>query len=112
MVFGSNRGNGVIGAAATAMNAVGSRREDSEDLFAHTRMSMGDHIEEMRRHMIKALIGFFLALIAGFIVTRYVLISIKTRAENAFCEMNHKRVQPSVTEPDAFPYRYTDSLKI
>ena len=62
MSFGSNRSNAIIGAAGTAMGAVANRREDSDDLFAHTRMSLGDHIEELRRHMIKALIGFFIAM--------------------------------------------------
>src|SRR5260370_37116797 len=101
MVFGSNRGNGVIGAAATAMNGVASRREDGEDLFAHTRMSLGDHIEELRRHMIKALIGFFLALIAGFIVSPYVLDWIKKPVEDGLQEMYEKRVQKSIKEQDA-----------
>jgi sec-independent protein translocase protein TatC len=93
MVFGSNRGNGVFGAAATAMNAVGSRREDSEDLFAHTRMSLGDHIEELRRHMIKALLGFFLAMIVGFIVSPYVLDYIKKPVEDGLQDMYERRLQ-------------------
>ena len=54
MSFGSNRGNAVVNAAGSAINAVTNRREDAEDLFAHTRMSLGDHIEELRRHMIFA----------------------------------------------------------
>jgi len=30
---------------------------DSEDMFADTRMSFGDHIEELRTHLLRALAG-------------------------------------------------------
>jgi sec-independent protein translocase protein TatC len=93
MVFGSNRADGILGAAAKAMNAVGSRREDSDDLFAHTRMSLGDHIEDLRRHMIKALLGFFVALIAGFFVSPYLLDFIKKPVEDGMADLYAKRMQ-------------------
>jgi sec-independent protein translocase protein TatC len=103
----------LIGAAAGhTMNAVASRREDGEDLFAHTRMSLGDHIEELRRHMIKALIGFFIALIAGFIVSPYVLDWIKKPVEDGLQEMYEKRVQKAIEKQDELDQRYKDIVKV
>src|SRR5260370_32895896 len=98
MSFGSNRGNGIIGAAGTAMGAVANRREDSGDLFAHTRMSLGDHIEELRRHMIKALIGFFIAMIAGFFISRPIVERITKTVEEGLMRLYHKRLDKIAPE--------------
>jgi sec-independent protein translocase protein TatC len=42
--------------------------DDPDDIFADTRMSFGDHIEELRSRLIKALIGLVICLFAGFIL--------------------------------------------
>jgi sec-independent protein translocase protein TatC len=39
-----------------------------EDFFADSRMSFGDHIEELRTHLVRAMIGFALCLVLGFIL--------------------------------------------
>jgi sec-independent protein translocase protein TatC len=41
--------------------------QDSEDFFAGTRMSFGDHIEELRWHLWRAVIGFVLILVLVFV---------------------------------------------
>jgi sec-independent protein translocase protein TatC len=38
----------------------------SEDLFADTRMSFGEHIEDLRTHLVRALKGLAYIIIAGF----------------------------------------------
>jgi len=108
MSFGSNRGNAIIGAAGNAMGAVANRREDSGDLFAHTRMSLGDHIEELRRHMIKALIGFFIAMIAGFFVSEYVLDYIKAPIEAGMRELYNKRLEETIKKQDELDQKVKD----
>src|SRR5262249_47223884 len=40
-----------------------SESDFSDDLFAHTRMSFWDHIEELRSHMWRAIIGFLVVMI-------------------------------------------------
>src|SRR5262245_41517423 len=40
----------------------------SEDLFEHTKMSFWDHIEELRMHMWKAIVGFFVGMVLGLFV--------------------------------------------
>jgi sec-independent protein translocase protein TatC len=44
--------------------------EDSEDFFAPTRMSLGDHIEELRTALWRAMKGFLVALIIGFFLAK------------------------------------------
>src|SRR5437899_13102815 len=38
----------------------------TEDLFAHTRMPLGEHLEELRRHLWRALAGFGVILFLVF----------------------------------------------
>lgn len=44
------------------------RHDYPEDIFADTRMSFGDHIEELRNHMIRAGIGLVICLVIGFVI--------------------------------------------
>ncbi len=39
---------------------------DPEDMFKDTRMSFGDHIEDLRTHLLRALKGFALGMVLGF----------------------------------------------
>lgn len=41
---------------------------DPDDFFAETRMSFGDHIEELRRYLWKAIAGLGFCLVIGFIL--------------------------------------------
>jgi Tat protein translocase TatC len=40
---------------------------DSEDMFADTRMSFGDHLEDLRTHLWRAISGFCLIMIGVFV---------------------------------------------
>jgi sec-independent protein translocase protein TatC len=44
------------------------RNEQSEDLFADTRMSFGEHIEELRTHLLSALKGLAFCVVIGFVL--------------------------------------------
>ncbi len=44
------------------------RQADSEDLFADTRMSFGEHIEELRWHLVRAIAGFAIIVHLVFIL--------------------------------------------
>src|SRR5262245_20366146 len=45
-----------------------ARHEYSEDLFADTRMSFGEHIEDLRAHLIAAIKGLLFFLVIGFVL--------------------------------------------
>ena len=40
----------------------------SEDLFADTRMTFGEHIEELRSHLISAIKGLVFCMTIGFVL--------------------------------------------
>src|SRR6266849_5616375 len=46
--------------------AASDRFNDPDDLFADTRMSFGDHIEELRFRLVRALAGFMIAFLLSF----------------------------------------------
>ena len=43
------------------MSSVFSDRDTSDDLFSDTRMSFGDHIEVLRKHLFRAILWFSIA---------------------------------------------------
>src|SRR5207249_567139 len=45
-----------------------SDRTDPEDLFADTRMTFGEHIEELRTHLLSAIKGLIFFLLIGFVL--------------------------------------------
>lgn len=42
--------------------------ENPDDIFADTRMSFGDHIEELRTYLLRAIKGFLVVLVGGLIL--------------------------------------------
>src|SRR5262249_21462539 len=50
--------------------------DPSDDMFADTRMSFGEHIEELRTHLIRAIAGFAIAMVFSFFLGRPVLRQI------------------------------------
>jgi sec-independent protein translocase protein TatC len=66
-------------------------RPDPDDLFAHTRMSLGDHIEELRTCLIRAGKGFLIALVVGFFVARYVLDFIQAPIQTQLVKFDEER---------------------
>ncbi len=109
--FGGDRGKSIIGAAGQAAQAVASRRDDSEDLFSHTRMSLGDHIEDLRRHMIKALIGFFVGMIIGFFVAPYIVGWIAKPVEGGLMRMYYKRMDRVADQHATLEQAYKEQME-
>ena len=52
--------------------------QTSEDLFEDTRMSFGDHLEELRKTLLRCLIGVALGSIVGFMVADKVVTFLQT----------------------------------
>src|SRR5437762_544343 len=76
------------------------RNIDPDDFFAETRMSFGDHIEDLRTHLWRAIKGFVLFCIFGFVIGSHVLRFIAKPVEEqlqAFYDRRvdevHKKVQ-------------------
>jgi sec-independent protein translocase protein TatC len=65
----------------------------SDDPFNVTRMSLGDHIEDLRKHLIRALLGFGVALVAGFFLSRPLLLFIAAPVDKALAHFHERRVE-------------------
>jgi sec-independent protein translocase protein TatC len=85
------------------MTAVDLHR-DPEDIFAETRMSFGDHIEELRTHLIRAILG----LVAGMVVSIFLaypalqFIAKPVREQlQRFEDRRVERLKKSLEEGDA-----------
>ncbi len=63
------------------------------DPFADTRMSLGDHIEELRRRLWLALLGFLVALVAGFLLSPAVLRFIAVPVDKALARFHERRTE-------------------
>jgi sec-independent protein translocase protein TatC len=73
-------------------------KDHSEDLFANTRMSFGDHIEDLRVHLIRALAGFVIALCLSFVIGRPVERFIASPVETQLMEFYNRRVKEAETK--------------
>lgn len=65
---------------------------DPDDYFSSSRMSFGDHLEELRKHLIRAGIGFTACLIFSFFIGTYVLGIIKKPVETQLKAFNQNRI--------------------
>jgi sec-independent protein translocase protein TatC len=54
---------------------------DPEDMFADTRMSFGDHLEELRTHLWRAIYGFLIAMALCLAVGNYLVKFINAPVE-------------------------------
>ena len=66
---------------------------DPEDIFKDTRMSFGDHLEELRTHLLRAIYGFIAASVLGFFVGKHVLVFIAAPVESQLMAFYEKRLQ-------------------
>jgi sec-independent protein translocase protein TatC len=68
-------------------------RPDPDDFFADTRMSIGDHIEDLRLHLFRAIGGFLVGLVFGFFLGRPVMLFIAAPVESRLMKFYADRVE-------------------
>ena len=73
----------------------GTPHHDPDDYFLQTRMSFGDHIEELRVHLWRAVYGFGFAMVIALCVGHIVVEWIKAPVSQQLDEF-YKRRQKSV----------------
>jgi sec-independent protein translocase protein TatC len=66
---------------------------DPDDFFQDTRMSFGEHIEDLRTHLWRAIKGFFIAVFFAFFIGKQVLAFIAAPVEAQLAEFYDRRVQ-------------------
>lgn len=72
--------------------------DDADDFFAHTRMSLGDHIEELRGAMWRAIKWFGIMMIVGFCVAQYALDFIAKPVEREMKRLRQERREKVAAE--------------
>jgi sec-independent protein translocase protein TatC len=68
-------------------------RKDPEDAFSESRMSFGEHLEELRIHLWRALGGLGVAMVFSFFIGNSVLQFIARPVEIALGQFYDQRVQ-------------------
>lgn len=71
---------------------------DPEDFFSDTRMTFGDHIEELRRHLWRALGGFGIALIFSFFIGKYAVDFITAPVKQQLRAFYSRRVEKTMKD--------------
>ncbi len=67
-------------------------KDFDDDPFAATRMSLGDHVEELRIRLWRALAGFSVALVLGFFLSPTVLGFIAAPVDRALTKFHQRRI--------------------
>jgi sec-independent protein translocase protein TatC len=72
---------------------------DADDMFADTRMSIGDHIEDLRSHLLRALKGFAIGMVLGlWPLGPWVLGIITAPVEQQLTEFQIRRFDRKLKE--------------
>ncbi len=70
----------------------------SEDMFAETRMTFGEHLEELRVHLIRALYGFGIALVVSMLFLARPMLHIISAPVTKQLEAFYKRLAKTQIE--------------
>jgi sec-independent protein translocase protein TatC len=71
---------------------------DPEDYFADTRMTFGDHLEELRQHLWRAFAGFVVALMFSFFIGKYAVDFITAPVKEQLRAFYNRRVEKTMKE--------------
>jgi sec-independent protein translocase protein TatC len=71
---------------------------DPEDIFKDTRMSFGEHIEELRSHMLRAIYGFVIGMVVALIFAKWVFAIITGPVEAQLMVFYNNRVEKVAKE--------------
>jgi sec-independent protein translocase protein TatC len=69
---------------------------DHDDFFADTRMSFGEHLEDLRTHLWRAIKGFGIALAASFFLGHLVLAWITSPVKAQLKFFHHHRIEQTL----------------
>jgi sec-independent protein translocase protein TatC len=76
---------------------------DPDDFFADTRMSFGDHLEELRLHLWRAIAGFgvalFLSFFIGHIVVEFITAPVKRELAKFYERRSRKILAEQTSDP-------------
>src|SRR5689334_21517869 len=71
---------------------------DPDDFFSETRMTFGDHIEELRIHLWRAIIGFGVALFLSFFIGKAAVDFITAPVKQQLRAFYNRRVEKTMKD--------------
>jgi sec-independent protein translocase protein TatC len=71
---------------------------DPDDFFADTRMTFGDHLEDLRRHLLRAFAGFGVALVISFCIGNNAVEFITRPVKEQLRDYHERRVRKTMQE--------------
>jgi sec-independent protein translocase protein TatC len=77
--------------------------KDPEDFFSDTRMTFGDHLEELRLHLWRAVAGFGVALVLSFFIGKAAVEFITAPVKQQLREFYNRRVEKTMRELQSDP---------
>lgn len=77
--------------------------KDPDDFFAETRMTFGDHLEDLRAHLWRAIAGFGVALFLSFFIGKAAVDFITSPVKKQLREFYNRRVEKTMRELDNDP---------
>jgi sec-independent protein translocase protein TatC len=84
---------------------------DPEDVFRDTRMSFGDHIEELRSHLLRAIYGFVVGMVVALIFAKWVFAIITHPVEEQLMVFYNHRVEKVAKELEEGNRQFEDLNK-
>jgi sec-independent protein translocase protein TatC len=66
---------------------------DHDDVFAASRMTFGEHIEDLRAHLWRAIKGLGVALVVGFLIGSYVLEFMTVQVTEQLTVFQQRRIE-------------------
>ena len=95
------------------MIMVRQHKQKSDDLFAESTMTFGEHLEELRSALIKALTGLAIGFIVGLLGAQFVVDRIKDPLEKALKKYYVDRAIIDLTDEygDEFPAATREFIK-
>ena len=92
---------------------------DPEDMFADTRMSFGDHLEDLRTHLWRAVKGFILALILalcfGNQVVKFIAAPVETQLQAFYARVAAQKAAAdaiAAKQEDYYTERMATSIRV
>ncbi len=87
---------------ATRTSPVPAADNFDDDPFSHTTMTFGEHLEELRSSLFKAVLALFVGFLLGLSVGNYVVDLIQSPLRNAlgtfFAQQNFTRLKVQLTD--------------
>ena len=83
-----------------------------EDYFADTRMSFGEHIEDLRRYLLRGVYGFVVAMVLSFLLARPAMLFINEPVEKAVKQFYDDRINEARKEIELDPKHPLNQPKV